>query len=242
MTNSPEKIHIHPAVAREGRKAMDPFWFIRTANNLGSIAGKKAWSAKDNFERDKHDVTIMRLLDRNALKFVRLELLDKRSQIVCGFKTTFNADGVTSDFIIDSAEGVELPFGVRRLVHSTRFIVNGPDFSKPQPYAAYLYGNWSRAKQLQQAVGRNFQSEHQRKVTKGHQDMAIFVADAARDELVVTSTGDKGFAFAQSGDTKGIFCHIKFAEGFTYFLPRQRLSALVVQTPRGLQARDIRPA
>jgi len=63
--------------------------------------------------------------------------------------------------------------------------------------------------------------------------------------LVITDTGTKGYAFGQSQDANGpgkVFLHINYAPAGFVFRRGERITARIVQTPAGIQARDISPA
>jgi hypothetical protein len=76
---------------------------------------------------------------------------------------------------------------------------------------------------------------------KGRQVAAFHVSDVARHQLVVTQTGTRGFFFAKdlNLDRDGVFVLVKHLPPTFVVRVGARFTALVIATPRGLQARSI---
>jgi hypothetical protein len=110
-------------------------------------------------------------------------------------------------------------------------------------YRHQLRLNWTDTENTTRQKGSSFGSQHVLKTTGGRAAAEFFVADDARRELSVYKAGAREFAFAKSidGKLRDIYLHASFApEGFR-FHRGQRLWAVVVTTPAGLQAREIKP-
>jgi hypothetical protein len=181
------------------------------------------------------------MLANADLDSVRLELLGSNNKVLFEFKVTFS--GLASACrSVDSAKGVEVPLLDRRLVKDRRLIVqrNG----REALYRDSLKMSWGSVPRLQKSAGTTFASEHTASITRGRQDAAFHVSDAARHQLVVTQTGTKGFFFAKdlNLDREGVFVLSKHLPPTFVVGVGARFTALVIATPRGLQARSIKAA
>ncbi len=186
----------------------------------------------------QHDWGVM--LAHGDLQSVRLELLAADKTVLFEFRVHFQGEKAKGG-LIDSASGVELPLLDRAAVTGHRLIIqqNG----RESVYRHLLRISWSPAPTLQKRPGDSFASEHARKITGGRQTASVHVTAEARQRLVVTQTGDGPYAFGEvPARFKGIFLHRKFAPPGFQFRMGQQLSAVLVQTPRGLQARAIQMA
>lgn len=178
------------------------------------------------------------MLANDDLRSVRLELLDGNSKVLFEFRVTFRGDA-SDRRSVDSAKGVEVPLLDRRLVKERRLIIqqNG----KEARYKSELRINWGPAATLPKSVGTVYESEHAASITRGRHTARFHVSDAARHQLVVTQTGTRGFLFAKDLDLnrEGVFVLAKhLPQGFDTRVG-VRFTALVIATPRGLQARSI---
>jgi len=103
---------------------------------------------------------------------------------------------------------------------------------------------WGPAASLPKSAGSTYASEHAASITGGRQAAAFHVTHAARHRLVVTQTGTKGFFFAKDLDLDRdhVFGFVKHLPlGFDVRVGAT-FTALVIGTPRGLQARSIESA
>jgi hypothetical protein len=186
----------------------------------------------------QHDWGVM--LAHSDLQSASLELLAADKTVLYELKIRFEGQKPKAGFI-DSANGVELPVLDRASVAGHRLIIqqNGREAT----YRHLLRMTWSPAQTLRKRPGDTFVSEHARKITGGRQTANVHVSAEARQRLVVTQTGDSGYAFGDvpAKGWKGIFLHRKFAPPGFQFRIGQQLLAVCVQTPRGLQARAIQP-
>ena len=202
------------------------------------------WPSPERVECWKHDLGVMRAFD--DLKQVTLELLDETSAILHEFQITFGHTRLTASRLVDSAQGVEvvvLSPAQRQLVKRCRFIVRY--HRQDGAYKHLLKLNWGPAETLAKRAQHAYDSEHARKITGGRCRGDVRVADSARHVLRITSAGGRGYAFADSDDedgVKNVFCHERFASAGLALQPGRRIRAIVVQSPRGLQARSIEAA
>ena len=181
------------------------------------------------------------MLVNDDLRSVRLELLGSNNKVLFEFKVTFRS-GASGGRSVDSAKGVEVPLLDRRLVKERRLIIqqNG----KEARYKSQLKINWGPAATLPKSVGTVYDSEHAASITKGRQAAKFHVSDAARHRLVVTQVGTLGFFFARDLDLDrdGIFVLKKHLPPTFEIRIGARFTALVIATPRGLQARSVQAA
>ena len=92
--------------------------------------------------------------------------------------------------------------------------------------------------------GSSYESEHARKITGGRQSGSFFVGNDERRLVVVTQAGNLDYVFAKSmgrPEVQNVFI-IESGSRRGSIEPGTRLSALLVVTPRGVQARDVRAA
>jgi hypothetical protein len=186
----------------------------------------------------KHDLTVMH--EHGDLRSMTVELVGHDERVLIEFKWTLDANG-HSFHRIDSAGGVELPVIDRTKLAKHRFLVR--QGGRQREYQHVLKLNWSPAPAIAKAAGASFESEHNGRITGGRTRGEFFVGDAVRHELLVEQTGARGYAFARdlTISAERVFLLAKFAPPGFQFRVGQRLTAVVVQTPKGLQARSIQP-
>ena len=214
----------------QSKKVVSQFDTIGRSYNL------PIWAPQSK-EDHQHDWGVM--LAHDDLQSVRLELLAADKTVLFEFKIEFARRKANGKFI-DSANGVELPVLDRATVSGHRLIIQ--QSGRESVYRHLLRIGWSPAETLVKRRGNTFASEHARKITGGRQTAKVHVSAEARQRLVVTQTGDDGYAFGDvpAKGWKGVFLHLKFAPPGLQFRIGQQLTALLVQTPRGVQARAIR--
>lgn len=206
--------------------------------------GRTLWGEKERRADWLHDLTIMR--QHRDLGYVRLELLDANNTVLHTFELKFDQQRTSPQSIIDSANGVEIPIlppAERQRIVAHRLLINSS--AQRASYQELLKLNWSPAAKLRDENQSQFESQHARKITGGRLAGEVRVAQAAMQTLVITNTGAQGYAFATSLDQPGltnVFLHPHEAAKNVAFTPGRRVRALVIQTPRGLQARNIQLA
>ena len=228
MTTSP--ITISSDITLQVSKA------LRQLYRADEAYGLNLWPTEAEKAEWQHDLSLM--LAHGDLKAVNLRVLAKDGSVPFAFKLAFT--GHTSKVGADSAQGVELPMLPPSLIAGGEALVTR--CGKEENYRPLLKGRWSKAAPRQMRPGADIASEHASRITGGRLVGKLHVADEARQRLVVTQVGERGFAFGQAGEFTGIFLHVKYAPNGLAFHLGDRLSAVVIQTPRGLQARDIRMA
>jgi hypothetical protein len=222
-------------------------------NQIARIAAEKAvrqldftarsYHLNNWFQGDSHRNLVddlATLLENNVLENIRLELRDEKSTVRFEFRIDFGADGQLKD-LRDSAAGVEVPVLPPGLVAGFRLLVS--PWPKIVRYVHLLKINWGPAETLPKEAGDHIESEHARKITGGRQKGTIFIDSSARHHLEVRDVLPR-FAFGRdlTLGLDGIFLLEKYAPQGLKFHRGMRLTAVVIQTPRGLQARAIRPA
>ena len=186
----------------------------------------------------KHDLAVM--LHHRDLDHVALDLIGRDGKVLFTFTIRFHGEPGRAN-TVDSAQGVEVPILDRRLISDGRFVVHRR--GRDAAYRHQLLGHWSPAPNLQRHASDSFESEHARKITGGRQSGSVQLGRKFRHELVVTAVPSPSYAFARSLNTglnQDVFCHRKFAGSGRALAVGRRISAVVIQTPRGLQARAIR--
>lgn len=212
-------------------KIVRQFDFVDRSYALG------VWRSDAHRQDVRHDLALM--LAHGDLAGVKLELLTSTKEVLARFDYTFTGR-VDPRRTVDSARGIELPLIPRHRVEGHRLVVSRR--GRDGAYKDRLRSSWGAAEPLRDRVGSEYASEHARRISGGRQSGTIRVGREARHDLVVTNAGAKGYAFARdlTAGLDGVFVHLKFVASGGPLQVGDRLSALVVQTPRGVQARDVR--
>lgn len=228
---------ISQSVKLEIQKAMYQLEFWSRQYNL------RLWPDARHRDDWEHDLGVMRM--KRDLNSVKLELLDAGQKVLHEFCISFAHEPSRSK-VVDSANGVEvlvLKPQDRARIAGHRLTVNWSD--GPDSIRHLLRLNWTTVPKLDRHSQRKYESEHARRITGGRLHGAFRVDRESRHLLQITNTGSRGFAFADSvenDDLQRVFCHEKFAPEDFAFQPGRKIWAVVVQTPRGLQARSIEAA
>ena len=227
---TPRTTTVTPEISLQVSKA------LRQLYRADEAYGLTLWPTEAARAEWQHDLSLM--LAHGDLKAVILRVLAKDGSVPFSFNLAFT--GQTHKVGVDSAQGVELPMLPPDLIAKGEAVVSR--CGREELYRHLLKGNWTRATQRPVRVGADIASEHADRITGGRLAGKLHVANEARRQLVVTQVGERGFAFGTAGELTGIFLHLKHAQQGQVFHLGDRLSAVLIQTPRGLQARDIRPA
>lgn len=221
-------------------------------NNLARIAVEKAMEQLDfiarSFNLSLHQTAsrgdlvndLVVMLEHDDLEHVILQFLDAQSTIRFEFRIEFAAEGHRKD-LRDSAAGVEVPVLPSGLIASLRLLASR--HKRMDRYRHLLKNaNWQPAPSLRKDAGDLIEPEHIRSVTGGRQHGQMFVDAAARHGLEVMHVFPR-FAFGRdlTLGRDGVFLLEKYATQRMKFHTGMQLTAVVIQTPRGLQARAIRP-
>lgn len=199
----------------------------------------KVWDDEGHREKWQHDLELM--LAHADLRSVNLELLDAREIVAHEFVFEFTGQSLQHTRGFDLAGGMELPVLKLAKVKGQRLLVYRNN--RESIYRAALQLPWADAKVLPRKNSSDFASEHSARITGGRLTGRMRVGTDARQRIVVTQTGTKGYAFGKARDLEDaqVYLNSRYApEGFVFKVGRC-VSGVVVQTPRGLQARDIQP-
>ena len=198
---------------------------------------RSVWSSAQHRQSWTHDLVLM--LAYGDLRAVTFEFMNAQNDVEARFEYMMTADKRVRIFI-DSAEGVELPFLEKK--HTVKNRVTVSRNGRESLYRDQLVNSWSAAEKLHSRTSSSFKSEHTQKITGGRQAGRVDVSSDARYNLQVYNAGDKGYCFARATDLgiDGVFVHSKFCNGIGPLRPGDRITAVLIQTPRGVQARDVR--
>lgn len=228
--------HIHVKLYNDAKLSVSKL--LRQLAFVDRSYGLGLWSSDEIRGLWQHDLELM--LYHGDLKRVALQLLDSEKSVLFEFGISFGGmQGASA--ACDTAQGIELPVLNRSRVFSHRMLVNRNGRSKE--YEWQLQASWATAEKLRTRATDGFESEHARRITGGRQTAAFAITPDARHRLVVTNAGSKAFAFAKDIDlgAEGVYMERRFAPDAYRFRVGDRVTAIVVQTPRGLQARSIEP-
>ena len=225
----PVAARIRAATQLMADKAANQLAFIDRTWNL------RLWRDAAHFADWKHDIAVMR--EYHDLSAVSLEAIGHDERVLFREKITFT--GGARNTAYDTVGGVELPLLDRAAIKSARLLV----YRRDNPAALHLLKlPWEDAAELPVQPGDVIASDHAAKITGGRQKGELHVAATARHRIEVTQTGTRDYAFARDLDRPitGIFLHKKFTPPGFAFSIGQKLTAILVAGPKGIQARSIR--
>jgi cold shock CspA family protein len=198
----------------------------------------KLFSSDKEYEDLVHDVGVM--LEYQDLDGVSLQALDKEKKVIFEFKIAFAVNGANGKKR-DASGGIEIPLLDPSSVAGARWLLHRK--GKEPEYKHQLRLSYGAAAKRDYADDSSFNSDHAAAITGGRQTGRVRVANQNRMPLTVVRVGGRGFAFAQDAAGKlQVFCHASEAPTDHSFSVGQKITAVVVQVPKGLQARQIRPA
>lgn len=219
-------------VSTEISKAVEQMALMSRTYGLNHFKTRKE---KDDW---KHDLSVMRA--HGDLKHLRLELLDAKDKVVAELTIQFQGAGQRCR-LADSGRGLEMPVLDRDSVAGSRLLIR--QSGKEELYRHLLRMSWSPAGERARSRGSTYAGEHCGAITGGSSQGRFFVSDTSRHRgTILRVVRDRGYAFARDTRTgTDVFLHFKFAPGVRLKVG-QRVSYLLVQTPRGLQARSVQAA
>jgi len=191
----------------------------------------------DEYRRSlTHDLAVF-LANRNLRK-VSLELIASDRTILAEQVIHFGNTAKTGKF--GGVDGTVMPVVPKDRVADRRMMVyhHSTDHSA---YRAHLKFNWTPGQQLARQRGDSFEC-NQAKKTGGRQRDEVFVSASLREELIITSTGERyNFCDVPARKLSGVFLHRKHVQGGR--LPRvgEHWTGVLVQLPAGFQIRSARP-
>lgn len=184
------------------------------------------------------DLTVM--LEHGDLKTAALELLASDRSIIYRHEVRFGS--ANGRHAIDAAHGIELPLLPPNRIANHRLLV--APVRQITQYRHRLRVSWSDADRLPERPGSHFASEHTRHVSRDRMTGQVFVSNEARRTAIVTNVsaaGDYAFACDPALPLR-VFLHKALCEQPMEFRAGMKVSFIPIQTPRGLQGRNIRPA
>jgi|GEM_PF-830927 cold shock CspA family protein len=217
----------------DAQKTIAAFDFI-----LKSIGRDTPWQSPRKRDDYIHDLAVM--LDHDDLKTASLELVGADRSVVYRHEVRFGlANGRRS---VDAAQGIELPLLPPERIANYRLLV-WPARQIAQ-YRHQLRLSWRDAEKLPERSGSRFASEHTRRVNRDRMTGQVFVSDEARRTGVVINVSAAGdYAFARDPALPlDVFLHRAQCDKPMEFRPGMKVSFIPIQVPRGVQARNIRPA
>jgi hypothetical protein len=217
----------------DARKAVATLDFI-----LRSYGLQRWWRTDAERENYVHDLQVM--MQNGDLSKADLEIVAADRSVLYRHSIYFTDE--RNPRCVDSACGIELPMIDRSKIAEHRLLVS--PFRRVDSYRSQLRLSWGPADKLRDKVGGSFESEHTNKSTGGRNKAQVFVADDARHIGIVLNVSPAAdYAFAHDSSLNvNVFLHRKFCLDGVLPGPGQKVSYVVIQTPRGLQGRNIRAA
>jgi cold shock CspA family protein len=218
---------------------------IRAMEFVARRMGQRLFSSEDDRSRWVHDLEVIRRV--NNLKAVSAEYVGREKILIFAHEIQFSPNGSANGPVIDSAEGVDSPWCDKelvKLIEANRVTLTEKDPSQARLYRDSLQIKFSTAEPLKKPKGTSVSSRHHEKITGGNNTANFFVCDLARHGGRITHVAEgRGFAFAKD-ETLGVevWLHVSHAAKGFVFRRGDRVSYLVVDSPKGLQGRDIRAA
>ena len=232
VPRAPDRIFDPQTVAA---KRLDVDRAVAQCNFVARSYGVDIW-AQVNRVNFAADLLVIHLHDN--LRELVFSLHDANGAVVFLFRIAFGTDKLCSP-VVDAAGGVELPVLTPGAVasHLVRVIRNGVD---PEVYQHLLKIRWEKGKKLPNRPADEFEANHTVQKSNGRQRAYISAAGARRQLTVnnVVGSGDYAFGYDAQLDTK-VFLHLKSAPSGFRFYPGQVVTAVIVQTRRGAQGRNI---
>ncbi len=212
-------------------KTIHAFDFI-----LKSFGLATPWKSSDRQRDYVHDLAVM--LRQGDLRRASLELLAADKTVLYRHRVVFQTTRCAQS--VDAAGGIELPLIPSEQIANFR-ILTGPS-RRIDTYRHQLRCNWGRAARLADQSGEQFTSDHTRRTNGGWADGEVFVADQARRSGTIINISRYGdYAFARDAALGvDVYLHREERDERFDFESGQRVTFLVIQTPRGLQGRNIR--
>ena len=232
-TNQPGNGRDSDGFLLDARKTVATFDFI-----LRSLARQPAWTTPRQRENYEHDLAVM--LKHGDLQIASLELLAADRTVLYRHRIQYqHAIDLRGK---DAAQGIELP-----LLPPARIAEHRMTVSPVRQIATYrneLHLSWGDADKLQDRSGSQFASEHTRHVNRDRMTGQVFVSNEARRvATVITVSAAEDYAFARDpAFPADVYLHKAYCETRTEFRSGMRVSFIAIQTPRGIQGRNIRAA
>lgn len=217
----------------DARKALHAFDFI-----LKSFGRQPPWSGPKQLADYVHDLAVM--LDHGDLQTASLELIAPDHAVLFRHRIEFRTADRPAG--VDAAGGIELPLIPAHKIATHRILV--APVRRLAEYAHRLRCRWTNAEHLPDRPGSRFTSEHTRRTNADRMTGQVFVSnDARHTATIVTVSPGRDYAFARhAAFPVDVYLHRAQCDQPLTFEPGARVSFVVIQTPHGLQGRNIRPA
>lgn len=199
---------------------------VRLMTTLSSVYQLDLWPDQDGKDR-LHDLSIMD--QHQDLVWIATDLLTRDQSILMRYSLDFSRKaGIASP---DSVTSDAWPIVDRDQVAHGRFVVLR--HGRQRSYESQLHFQWPDVADVPLRDGDTYHSEQM--------SGSFHVGKENRRELIVRQTGSLHFAFAEDVQLQTkVFLPMKHAPDQMQFVVDQRLTAIVVSTTKGLQARAIR--
>jgi len=207
-------------------RTIDRAYDLKLLGDANNIAG---W---------ENDLAVM--IAHDDLDGASCELLDSTGNVFYGYRATISGGNGRTQLHSDG--GLALPILDRSRLAKARLLMHRKGGDQAA-YRSQLRLQWSAVERANFEDGASFKDEHANKTTGGRGEATVHVGKSLRVPLTITRAGDKGFAFAaDSSGQLSVFCHAKSAPPGFKFAVGSRITAVLIQVPKGIQARDIQPA
>lgn len=222
---------VHPSQAQIllAQKLVGQLRTIDRTYDLRLLGDPVAWA---------HDVAVMLAYD--DLDGVSAEFLDTSGQAF--YTHRVRVGGHAGKAQLHSEGGLALPVLDKRRVSKARLLVHRKGRNQLL-YSPQLRLQWSGVERAKQESGHAFADTHAQKTTGGRGEATVHVGNSLRVLLTITRSGGKGYAFAtDSSGQLSVYCHAQYAPQGFRFTVGSKVTAVLVQVPKGIQAREIRAA
>lgn len=238
-----------PAVIKPPTRIFDPATVTAKKLDVQRAVGQCEFVAKSYgvqlWENSTHrgnlesDLLVMHL--HEDLKGLTFVLIDATETSLFEFRVEFGA-AQPGRPMFDSAGGPELPVldRIRVARHQLQVNFHRKDWDV---YKHLFKLSWDGVIANRSGTTDQFEAEHAGRISTGRQRAFVGVAGARHQLSVrrVSAGGDFAFGYDAQLNME-VFLHLKFAPADFSFHPGQALTAVVVQTPRGAQGRNIAAA
>ena len=208
---------------------------VRELFRIGQAYGKEH---PFRFEDLVHDLAVM--LERDALQVVTLKFFRPTQQRDLLVEYSYALHAGTPRFHLDDAQGLGIvplspPFDMGLVIHRD---------TQGGAYTGRLRINWGDAPQYARHGGFEHQDGNTAARTGGRASKQVFMDDGLRRQgQVKFYLSAKQYGFIAGADGVDIFFHANnLHSSLGAPRPGQRVTYLPMATPRGMQAKDVRPA
>jgi hypothetical protein len=213
---------------------------LHTLDLLGKAYRQDIYRGDSDFAlKLRHDLAVK--LAFNNISYIALALLNKAGTVLCQQSVHFTNRQIIAP--TGAGRGQEIPLIPPGEVTSHELTVKNPNRDE-SVYSHHLYFNWTPITERLKAEGTEWKASGHGRITGGRQAAVLHLYNQARQRLVLTRPiGARGYGFASAPDLslEGIFLpKAEFLDGGnTHLKYGTNLAAFLVQSPAGIQARQI---